>query len=340
MFVVGNSRSGTTRMGRILGNHPSIFTFGELHFFEQLWSADNKEGILSENEAVKLASRLLCIQRKGYFCECSDKHYRDEAKEIYNLIEKENIISTDVYEIFLSYESLKSGKSIPCEQTPRNVFYIGEILELYPDARIINMVRDPRDVLLSQNRRLRRSSFSRGKVPMKQSVRYWVNYHPVTISKLWNAAISTADKYSENEMVHTLRFEDLVKEPESQIRNTCEFLGLSFDRAMLDIPQVGSSSEPDNPDKRGINKDRVSAWQKEGLNSAEIYLCQGLTKTYMRQYHYAAAQVTPNPLTLLFYAAAFPFKISAAFLLSLKRMKMVKEAIRRRLGMKKVGGQS
>ena len=38
LFVVGNSRSGTTMMGRILGNHPDVFTFGELHFFGQLWS--------------------------------------------------------------------------------------------------------------------------------------------------------------------------------------------------------------------------------------------------------------------------------------------------------------
>lgn len=36
IFIVGNSRSGTTMMGRILGNHTDVFTFHELHFFEQL----------------------------------------------------------------------------------------------------------------------------------------------------------------------------------------------------------------------------------------------------------------------------------------------------------------
>ena len=35
-FVVGSSRSGTTMMGRILNNHPDIFTFHELHFFEKI----------------------------------------------------------------------------------------------------------------------------------------------------------------------------------------------------------------------------------------------------------------------------------------------------------------
>ncbi|MGY8989337.1 MAG: sulfotransferase, partial [Flavobacteriales bacterium] len=39
IFVVGNSRSGTTMMGRIIGKHSSVFTFKELHFFGQLWSS-------------------------------------------------------------------------------------------------------------------------------------------------------------------------------------------------------------------------------------------------------------------------------------------------------------
>ncbi|MFI5135892.1 MAG: sulfotransferase, partial [Chitinophagales bacterium] len=38
IFVVGNSRSGTKMMGRILGNHEKVHAFPEMHFFEQLWS--------------------------------------------------------------------------------------------------------------------------------------------------------------------------------------------------------------------------------------------------------------------------------------------------------------
>ena len=38
IFVVGSSRSGTTMMGRILGNHKDIFTFNELHFFGAIWT--------------------------------------------------------------------------------------------------------------------------------------------------------------------------------------------------------------------------------------------------------------------------------------------------------------
>lgn len=35
IFVVGNSRSGTTMLRRVLGNHLQIYMFDELDFFEQ-----------------------------------------------------------------------------------------------------------------------------------------------------------------------------------------------------------------------------------------------------------------------------------------------------------------
>ena len=37
LFVVGNSRSGTTMFARMLGRHPSVHTVSELHFYEELW---------------------------------------------------------------------------------------------------------------------------------------------------------------------------------------------------------------------------------------------------------------------------------------------------------------
>ena len=49
-----------------------------------------------------------------------------------------------------------AGKSIPCEQTPRYIFYARALLEIYPTAQIVHMVRDPRAVMASQKMRWQR----------------------------------------------------------------------------------------------------------------------------------------------------------------------------------------
>ena len=76
---------------------------------------------------------------------------------------------TELFSAFLLYEALLNGKTIPCDQTPRNVFYIDEILKFYPQAKIINMIRDPRDVLLSQKRKWKRRFLGGTDLPIKES---------------------------------------------------------------------------------------------------------------------------------------------------------------------------
>lgn len=318
-------------MGRILGNHTDVFTFHELHFFEQLWSVHDKNHILLAHDAIKLGARLFSIQRKGYFCKVNPNLFLEEANEIINEIKNDALTSAKVFSAFLRYETCKNNKKISCEQTPRNVFYISEILELYPYAKIINMVRDPRDVLLSQKWKWKRRFLGAKKIPIREAFRSWVNYHPVTISKLWNAAVSVADKYSKNERVFSLRFEDLLENSEAEVCKISQFLGISFNKSLLDIPQIGSSSGFDNPEKKGINKHRAKSWQKGGLNSAEIYLCQKISGSVMERHGYTLLKVSPNVLRVFYYIFSLCIKLSLAFVLNFKRMRNIRETIKRRL---------
>lgn len=328
IFIVGNSRSGTTMMGRILGNHPDIFTFGELHFFEQLWSPKERDKLITQERAANLLDRLFRIQREGFFASKSSTAYDEDIRNAFSSITEEKLTAVNVFGGFLFYEAARNGKAIPCEQTPKNVFYIKELLELFPKAKIINMIRDPRDVLLSQKMKWKRRFLGAKNIPLKEAFRSWANYHPFTISKLWNSSVSVGNV--EDKRVFTLRYENLLEAPAGRAKDICEFIGISFDPKMLEIPQVGSSAGFDSPDKKGINKERAGTWKNGMLDSAELFLSQKVTGRLMEKYGYKESAIMPNPVSLIYYAMTFPLKLSFAFMLNLRRMRNIKETIKRR----------
>ncbi len=331
IFVVGNSRSGTTMMGHILRNHPMIFTlYHELHFFEQLCASGDYNHVLSFEEAVNLAARLLCINHDGYWAQGDPDRFSEEAKTIILSIQGGSMTPVVIFEQFLRYVALKNGKTIPCDQTPRYILYIADILRLYPDSRVINMIRDPRPVLLSQKNKWKRRWMGYRNFPLKESIRTKINYHPISISMIWNASVRAVNPFVGHPRVLVVKFEDLLTDSEAEVRRICGFLGVDFYWEMLDIPQGGSSLTKFTENK-GIDSSRIEAWRKGGLNTTEIYLCQKINGTLMKKYGYEPESTKVNPLTLLWYLLSLPVKLGMSFILNLKRMKSIPEAIRRRL---------
>lgn len=335
IFIVGNSRSGTTMMGRILGNHQDIFTFGELHFFGQLWSPVYSSQI-DINDAVELASKLFCIQCEGYRTHGDANTFKKDAQLFCGTIPNYPIDPAMLFSEFLSYVALKNSKSIPCDQTPRNVFYIDVILNNFPDAKIINMIRDPRDVLLSQKSKWKRRYLGGTDLSIKESIRDWVNYHPITISKIWNTAITVAGKFSDHSNVITIYFEKLLSNPESTVREICDFVDINYTPSLLQVPQVGSSVGEDKPAKLGINPERAGNWNHKDnttklLNSSDIYITQKLNGNLMKKHNYQLIRIRPNFLTLIIYLITFPIKLSGAFMFNLDRVRNLRETLRRRL---------
>ncbi|HYV91123.1 MAG TPA: sulfotransferase [Chitinophagales bacterium] len=331
IFVVGNSRSGTTMMGRILNNHEKVHTFPELHFFEQLWSSNEKKKVLSNEEALKLAALLLNISREGYFAKKHPQDFSKEAMRIVSFISPAEITSLKIFSSVILSEAKRNGKEFPCDQTPQNVFYIHEILEAFPDSFFINMVRDPRDVLLSQKRKWKRRFLGGTHATWYETIRAWTNYHPITISKLWNAAIRSGKNVNDTRVI-SVQFEELLKDPDHTIERICNQIGISFSPELKEVPHVGSSSGMDKKDVKGINTDRVQSWERGGLNNTEIWFCQRACHAYMKQLGYESGKVSPNPLLVIFYYSIFPVKLGFAFLLNIHRMKNIVETMKKRMG--------
>lgn len=332
IFVVGNSRSGTTMLGRILGRSEKVFMFNELHFFEQIWMPELPAPEIDTSQAVSYIARLMAVQRDGYYVKPEIQKYSKEASA---LVESNpgTWTAPRAYAVFVSAESELHGKSIPCDQTPRNLYYINEILNYYPNAFVVHIVRDPRDVLLSQKNRWRRRYFSSNKFPLKESIRSWANYHPISISILWRSGIKAWERIKDHPHVLLVRFEDLLDHPDTVIESICNQIGIDYSRSMLDVPQIGSSHGKDQPEKVGINKDIAGKWQDAGVNDlVDIAICQFILKQEMQKYQYEIVNIRPNILFFLSTLLIWPIKVVSAFIANISKSTNILAFLFRRMG--------
>ncbi|MEQ4719408.1 sulfotransferase [Nonomuraea sp. B19D2] len=115
----------------------------------------------------------------------------------------------------LHRELTRSGKPILAEKTPSNVFIWRRISACWPDARFVFLLRHPMSIVQSWH------EADPDKRPMEEAV-------PRTLSYM---------TYLEEARIHldglTMRYEELVAEPERELRRLCLFLGLEFEPAML-----------------------------------------------------------------------------------------------------------
>jgi len=330
VFIVGNSRSGTTMLGRVLGKNSTVYTFDELHFFEQVIDP-SQIGIDTEWQRERLLNmleRLLTSIRDGYFEKLVAGKYTHEANEI--LIDSKTLNPVSVYAHCLYLETEKNNFKIPCEQTPRYLFSAQEILDTFPNAKIINMVRDPRAVMLSQKNKWKRRFLGAKNIPLKEALRAWVNYHPYLISKLWVSCIRQAEKFSNNENFMTIRFEDVVSAPEKTITDVCRFLDIQYEEKMILVPNVGSSMGADVGTSLGLDASKLDSWKQGGLSKEEIYICQSQVNAVLSRYNYESIEATRNPFKFFGSYFLLVFKGGLLFLLNFRRNKNIFKSIKRR----------
>ncbi len=326
IFVVGSSRSGTTMMGRILAKNPSVFTFRELHFFGTIWTNNNNRE-LNKNEQIDLCSKLFAIQKNGLFNQDNCSKFNSKSEQ---LLAKGIKDPLQIYRLFLETVTKDHGAKIACEQTPQNLYYLHEILEFFPNAKVINLVRDQRDVLLSQKNKWKRRFLGAKKIPLSEALRSLVNYHPILTSKIWNSSLLCTLKYFNHSQVKIVKFEDLLSDSENVIKDICNFLKIDFQDQMLNVPVVGSSTESDSKLELLIDSSKINKWKRGGLSNGEIYLSQKMSSEMMDKFKYEKQVFSTPPLSIVYYLILFPFKLGFAFLFNIHRMGNIVEGIKKR----------
>lgn len=286
VFVTGASRSGTTMLARMLGAHSAILTFNELHYFGSLWDPRDRQRELSGRDLSELAALLLARHNHGLWGAPPTDVERSWGRRLVREMPNDQCTPAGLFDAFSRRLADDAGKTFACEQTPRNIFYARELLELYPNARIVHIVRDPRAVLASQKNRWRLRRLGAHHLPISEMLRNRVNYHPLTMGKLWLRATEEANQLRDHPRFTIVRFEDMATDSQEGARHLCAFLGLEFERNMLEIPRWGSSNVEHTNDSQGVSAEVVNQWRNT-LSRGEALVCEKIASPMMQRFGYS-----------------------------------------------------
>jgi len=327
IFVVGASRTGTTAMARMLRASGRVWMARELHFFERLCPDRLLHEPVNDAGRDRLWRALQHTQAVGIMHEKRPASSATPAQPVPPRQPDEHT-PMDVYAAFMRAQA---GDGIPCDHTPRNVYYLKEILAKWPDARIIVMLRDPRDVLLSQKNKWKRIHHKDVSMPLREAFRLWINYHPITTSWLWRSSVRAARAWTDHPHVLFCSFEALVSNPAEWGPRIAAHIGIPYHETMLQVPQKGSSHHPNQPEAKGFNADRAQHWKRTGgLNAGELWWCQTLCKRFMSLGGYEPGDSSRGWFFALWYALTWPVKALAAACMNASRMANIKDPLLRR----------
>jgi len=285
IFIVGANRSGTTLLRLILNAHPRIAIPDELIYFDSSLTGvpieDWRQPGLSSNGYEAFVKQFLKEN-----CQPLDELDKAHLKQDI-LAGAQNFRRP--YQHALEAWASHHDKERWGEKTPGNLFYADIILEMFPDAQFLYVVRDPRAGVAS----MQRVSFFPDDVVFNALSR---RKHDVQGRALLKRSVPDTQRM-------TVRYEDLVRAPESQTRAICRFLGEDFFPQMLHFHRDADDYMKDEAEERynatatrPITDDRVDAW-RDRLARDQVAMVESICHDVMRQFPYEPTGHAPSLAT-------------------------------------------
>ena len=282
IFIVGANRSGTTLLRLLLNAHPRIAIPDELVYLDSLLAgvpieAWDQPG-LSTGEYEAFVDDVLHKQ-----CAPLDELDRDQLKKEI-LADPPNFRRP--YQCALEAWARHHGKERWGEKTPGNLFYADILLDMFPEAQFLYVVRDPRAGVAS----MQEVSFFPGDVVFNTLSR---RKHDVDGRALLEQNVPASQR-------RTVQYEALVRDPESTMREVCIFLDEAFEPQMLRFHEdAGQFMRKDArrhhnaAATRPITDDRIDAW-KEQLTADQVATVEHICADVMQDFGYAPTGQRPS----------------------------------------------
>ncbi len=272
IFVIGARRSGTTWTLSLLSQHPSIVGVLHTNFIRALrdlnawWERSDpyhNTVLLADDEVDNLR-----------------KHITED--EFYRLLRQ--VCDAVLDKAFIA----KPTAQYLVESQPENIEYLPLIRRMYPDARILHVIRDPRAVYSS----------------WKAAARTWSSRNvfganPVRFCHRWRREIEAAKRFSsDSETYRVIRYMDLKDFGPDVLLELYDWLGLPRDKELAKASI--DACDMQRMRKRKIMPDgffrsgRKTGWKSE-LGKSEIKCIEYLLHDLMEEFGYERTAATGSP---------------------------------------------
>jgi hypothetical protein len=205
-FLVGSPRSGTTLLRLMLDHHPRIAFFSEMQFIVN--PLPDCEGFITVEQFRGYAETDYFFRESGFRIGDGVESYEEMARHFLEQFRQRRdkpLVGATVHEHF------------------------DRLLRIWPEAKLIHIVRDPRDVA--------RSIAQMGG---------WAGT-PWGSARLWIEAETLWDRLRPalpEDRTTDVAYEQLVAVPEGTLTRLAAFMGMPYDPAMLSYPDDTTYDPP------------------------------------------------------------------------------------------------
>ena len=227
IFIVGAARSGTTLLRLLINNHPEIACLGETQFFHHNYlqlSSNSEKNISIFSDIFRTESELPNFLHNN---------------ELLKYLPNDKKVAT-YFNVLLSAYAKKLGKNKWAEKSPSHILRIKLIKKLFPDAKIINIKRNPYSSAISRFQKLKKKEFNHF------SLFIYLKY-----LKKVDKIVSVFERENKDSVL-TVKYEDLSENPKFFLEKIFTFLDVSDVNIDDDFLSIQSINIP--KDKKGLSQ--------------------------------------------------------------------------------------
>ncbi|HUW28689.1 MAG TPA: sulfotransferase [Sulfuriferula sp.] len=288
IFIVGCPRSGTTLLQFMLRAHPRIsLPTGESHFFIPMYRNRHAYGNLDNVASIENLLTEIYTRSTGFFDEDMPGITFD-ATALANEFRERGINSVEgIIAAVFEKNALGEGKVRWGDKTPYYALHLPTILEMFPDAQVIHLIRDGRGVAWSLMDRRHDFRVYNAYIAAK----YWQQYV--------EAARNSGCKLG-RQIYLEIRYEDLLEAPDKQLQKICEFLGEAYSPALLEYEKPSETTH--TLLHKPVQKDNIDKWRRL-MTKSQIKIFEAGAGDTLTSFGYelvTSGKPLPKPIRALF----------------------------------------